>query len=280
MLVTFGPGISGHAASENLGLLVLDVEVISCTLSYEKRVEANVFEAYSRGVARMKKERKLLLIGDGAFAEIAFEYFTRDTDYEVVGFAVEQEHYKRDSLFGRPVVPFETVASRFAPGEHHFYAALVYSKLNRPRARLYQAAKEMGYAPASYVSPAAFVWHNVELGEHCFIFENNVVQPFVKIGHNVVLWSGNHIGHHSTIGDHCFISSHVVISGFCKVGPSGFFGVNSTVGDNVTIGEDCLLGAGAVVTRNVPPDALVRGNVSDLTKVSSASAYFKLSRAA
>ena len=35
----------------------------------------------------------------------------------------------------------------------------------------------------------------------------------VRIGNDVVLWSGNHIGHDSTIGDHCFIASHVVVSG-------------------------------------------------------------------
>ena len=57
------------------------------------------------------------------------------------------------------------------------------------------------------------VWARHEIGENCFIFEDNTIQPFVKIGDDVVLWSGNHIGHHAEIGDHCFISSHVVISG-------------------------------------------------------------------
>ena len=54
------------------------------------------------------------------------------------------------------------------------------------------------------------------MGDNCFIFEDNTVQPFVTLGNNLVLWSGNHIGHHSTLRDHCFISSHVVISGFCR----------------------------------------------------------------
>src|SRR5262245_48485273 len=183
----------------------------------------------------MHKERKLILVGDGAFAEVAYEYFTADTPYEVVAFAVEQAYLKRDRLFGLPVVPFEALERHYPPAGHHFFAALVYTQLNRLRARLYREAKAKGYTPASYVSPRAFVWPNVRLGEHCFIFEGNVVQPFVTIGDDVVLWSGNHIGHHSRIGDHCFISSHVVVSGFCDVGPHCFFGVNSTLGDNVTV---------------------------------------------
>ena len=115
------------------------------------------------------------------------------------------------------------------------------------------------------------------MGEHCFIFENNVIQPFVTIGDNVVLWSGNHIGHHSKIRDHCFISSHVVVSGFCDIGESCFLAVNATIGNNVTIGSDCLLGAGAAVVKDVPADSLVRGNLSDLSKPMSARRFSKIS---
>src|SRR5437667_12203173 len=128
----------------------------------------------------------------------------------------------RCRLSGLPVEPFEELERQYAPAEHSFYAALVYTQLNRLRARLYRAAKAKGYAPASYISPRAFVWRNVLLGEHCFIFEDNVIQPFVTVGNDVVLWSGNHVGHHSAIGDHCFLSSHVVVSGCCAIGPSCF----------------------------------------------------------
>ncbi|MDY3559068.1 acetyltransferase [Gemmata sp. JC673] len=228
----------------------------------------------------MQKDRKLILIGDSAFAEVAHEYFTHDSPYEVVAFAVERAFLTRTELFGKPVVPLEELPERYAPADHSFYAALVYTQLNRLRARLYRAAKEMGYRPASYVSPRAFVWRNVELGEHCFVFENNVIQPFVKIGANVVLWSGNHIGHHSAIAEHCFISSHVVVSGFCTVGAHCFFGVNATLGNNVTVGADCLLGAGATVVKDVPADTLVRGTLSDLSKPISARRFSKVPEAA
>lgn len=210
-------------------------------------------------------ERDLIIVGDSAFAEIAYEYFTRDSDYRVVAFSVERGFMTRDSLFGLPVVPFEELESRFDPATHHFYAALVYTQMNRLRTRLYQAAKAKGFRPASYVSSRAFVWPNVELGEHCFIFEDNTVQPFVRIGDNVVLWSGNHIGHHSVVKDHCFISSHVVVSGFCTVGRHCFIGVNATFGNNLEVGDDCLIGAGALIARDVAADTLVKGNLAQGT---------------
>lgn len=208
------------------------------------------------------KEHDLIIVGDSAFAEIAYEYFTHDSNYRVVAFAVEREYITKDSLFGLPVVPFEELGERFDPKAHSFYAALVYTQMNRLRTRLYQEAKAKGFKPASYISSRAFVWPNVELGEHCFIFEDNTVQPFTKIGANVVLWSGNHIGHHSVIKDNCFISSHVVVSGFCTVGANCFIGVNATFGNNLEVGDDCLIGAGALIARDVAPDTLIKGNLA------------------
>ncbi len=207
----------------------------------------------------MTKQRPLVLIGDSAFAEIAYEYFTHDSPFEVVAFAVERAFKKKDSLFGLPVIAFEEIEQRFAPEAHSFFAALVYTDGNALRERLYHAAKAKGYTPASYVSPRAFVWRNVVIGEHCFIFEDNTVQPFVKLGDNVILWSGNHIGHHSRIGSHTFVSSHCVISGFVSVGTHGFLGVNSTFANNLTVGDRVLIAAGALVIGNVPDDTRVIG---------------------
>ncbi len=206
--------------------------------------------------------RNLIIIGDSAFAEVAYEYFTHDSPYQVVAFAVERQFLTKDSLFGLPVVPIDELEERFASAEHAFYAALVYTQMNRLRTRLYQQVKAMGYAPASYISSRAFVWHNVEIGEHAFIFEDNTLQPFVVLGDNVVLWSGNHIGHHSHIKDNCFIASHVVVSGFCSIGENCFVGVNATFGNNLSVGDDCLIGAGALIARDVPDDTLVKGNLA------------------
>jgi len=207
----------------------------------------------------MTKTKKLVILGDSAFAEVAYECFTHDSEYEVVGFSVDSAFLNRDQLFGLPVVPFEEINKFFDPSEVEFYAALVYSQLNRLRTRFYEAAKANGYRPASYISSRAFVWHNAVLGEHCFVFEDNTVQPFVKIGNNVVLWSGNHIGHHSKVGDHCFVSSHVVVSGFVEIGHSCFLGVNATVANNTKIGDRCTVGAGAVILGDVGDDETVVG---------------------
>lgn len=194
--------------------------------------------------------KKLVIVGDTAFAEIAREYFDADSAYRVVAHAVEKPYLKRDELHGLPVVEFETLERHFSPADHEVYVAATYTQLNRLRTRLARSAKERGYTLASYVSSRAFVWRNVHLGEHVFIFEDNTVQPFVTIGNNVVLWSGNHIGHHSIVRDNVFISSHVVISGFCDIGANSFLGVNATIANNVTLGEDNWLGPNTAIMKN------------------------------
>lgn len=223
----------------------------------------------------MTKTKKLVIIGDSAFAEVAYECFTHDSAYEVVGFAVESAYLVKSELFGLPIVALEHIEEHFNPGEVEFYAALVYTQLNRLRTRLYKETKAKGYRPASYISSRAFVWHNVQLGEHCFIFEDNTVQPFVRIGDNVVLWSGNHIGHHSVIQDNCFIASHVVISGFCDIGRSTFIGVNAALANNVVIGEDNWIGIGVTIVGNTGPNQLFKGEQPEPAKV-SALRFFKV----
>jgi sugar O-acyltransferase (sialic acid O-acetyltransferase NeuD family) len=217
----------------------------------------------------MKKNKKLVIIGDSAFAEVAYECFTHDSEYEVVGFAVESAYLNKNELFGLQIIPFEQIEIHFNPNEVEFYAALVYTQLNRLRTRLYQTAKTKGYRPACYISSRAFVWHNVQIGEHCFIFEDNTVQPFVKIGNNVVLWSGNHVGHHAIIQDNCFIASHVVISGFCDIGRNTFLGVNATLANNVTVGEDNWVGLGVTIVRNTESNQLFKGEQPEPAKIST-----------
>lgn len=202
----------------------------------------------------MSSPKKLILVGDSLFAQIAHEYFTYDSDYEVVAFAVESAYRTRDEFRGLPVFDFETLESQLSPEEHSLYAAVAYGQVNRFRARIVAEAKAKGYPLASYISSRAFVWRNVELGEHVFIFEDNTVQPFVKIGNNVILWSGNHIGHHGTIEDDVYVSSHVCVAGNVTIGRRSFLGINSSISNDITIGEDNWIAPGVTILKSTGPN--------------------------
>lgn len=203
----------------------------------------------------MKKTKKLIIVGAGEFGEIAYEYFTDDSPYEVAAFAVEKKYRETDELYGLPLVDVEDMEKMYPPSDYEVFVAITYVKLNRERKRVYEICKRKGYICATYVSSRSFFWKNAEIGENSFVFEDNTIQYHVKIGNNVVLWSGNHIGHRTVIEDDVWLTSHDVISGFCRIGRGCFIGVNASVGDNVTIAEDVVLGAGSVTVKNLEQKA-------------------------
>ena len=212
----------------------------------------------------------LLIIGAGEFAEIAYEYFTVDSDYTVVGFAVEREYVTDTMRHGLPVVALEEAEAHFAPAQVSAFVAITNTQHNRLRERLMQTARDKGYKLASFISPNAFVWRTAQIGENVFIFENNVIQHGVNIAEGCILWSGNHIGHQTRIGPCCFLSSHVVISGYCEIGQRCFLGVNASLADHVSIAEDSLIGLGSVVSKSIKqPGAMVTGHPAEVSRVST-----------
>lgn len=214
-------------------------------------------------------KKPLIIFGSSDIAELAHYYFTNDSNYEVIAFTVDGEYLSSSSFCGLPLVSFEHVAAIYPPGQYELFVALSYSKLNAVRKEKYLAAKALGYRLASFISSRATVLNQGRIGENCFIFEDNTIQPFVTIGSNVTLWSGNHIGHHSTIKDHCFIASHVVISGGVEIGEQCFVGVNATLRDHIKIGEKCVIGAGTLLLADAEPEGLYIGAATERASIPS-----------
>ena len=195
---------------------------------------------------------RLIIYGEGNYAEQAYYYFTNDSKYEIVAFTADKAYISRKDLFGLNVIPFEQIENHYPPDTNKMFIAIGYQNLNKLRASKYEAAKTKGYELASYISSKACNYGGVEFGDNCFILDNAVIQPCSTIGSNVFIWSGNHIGHHSSIGNHCYIAGQAVISGNASVGPYCFIGVNATISHEITIGRECLIGAGALITKNAP----------------------------
>ena len=130
------------------------------------------------------------------------------------------------------------------------FVAIGYANLNKARAKVYKQSKEMGYTLVSYVSSKAMHWGEYQIGDNCFIYEGTVLQPFVTIGKDVIIGSGNQIGHDSIIGDHCFIAGHALIPGYVNIGSYTFIGSNATLREGINVAPETIIGAGAVVLRD------------------------------
>lgn len=193
---------------------------------------------------------EIVIFGLGDIAQIANYYFKIDSNFKVVAFTVDREFINDSHFEGLPVIPFDEMLIKYLPSKFKLFIAISYTNLNKIREKKYFEAKKLGYQLVSYISSKCTWLTPYEHGDNCFVFEDNTIQPFVNIGNNVTLGSGNHIGHHSSIHDHNFISSHVVVSGHCTINSNSFIGVNSTIGHQVEIGGENIVGAGSMITKS------------------------------
>lgn len=211
---------------------------------------------------------KVIIFGTGQIAEIAYYYLSMSDAYDVCGFTVDRDYVKATHFKDLPIVPFEEIEDHFPPSEFKLFAPMSYKGVNEVRKSRFLEGKRKGYTFTSYVSDKATIY-NTDVGENCFIFEDNTIQPYAKIGDNVIIWSGNHIGHHSVIKDHCFITSHAVISGAVTIGEKTFIGVNATIRDNVSVGQECVIGAGSLVLKDLPDYSVLSPHQTEISRVPS-----------
>ena len=213
--------------------------------------------------------KDLVIFGTGQVAEVIHYYFTEEGGRKVTAFTVDAKYRTAEELLGLPVVPFEELDTKYPPGTYELFVAISFRQVNRLRQAKVEEVETRGYTLASHVSPRAAVWSQFKLNPNTIIMENNVIQPYVSVGRNVIMWSGNHVGHHTSIADHCFIASHAVISGAVVIGEGTFVGVNATIRDNVRIGARNVLGAGTLVLTDTPDNAVFMGPATEMSKVPS-----------
>ncbi len=214
----------------------------------------------------MKKQ--IVIFGTGPIAEVAGYYFENDSEYSVAAFTVDDAYFERPEFDGKPVVPLSKLREAYPPETYDAFVAISYTQMNKIREQKYMTMKELGYRLVSYISSKCTCFTKL-IGDNCLILEDNTIQPFVKIGNNVTLWSGNHIGHHSEIADHCFLASQIVVSGGVKIESNCFVGVNATLRDHITISRETLIGAGCVILKDTTPRSVYKASAATLAPMTS-----------
>ena len=124
--------------------------------------------------------KKAIIFGTGDFGHIVHFYLKNDSNYEVIAFTANQSYINADKLLGLPILPFENIESIFPPSKFEMFIAVPYSKMNKVREKIFNEAKEKGYKLLTYINSKAIVCADIEIGENCFVLENNVIQPFCK----------------------------------------------------------------------------------------------------
>ena len=125
----------------------------------------------------------------------------------------------------------------------------------------------------AHVLPKARIGRECNICDHVFVENDVVVGDRVTVKCGVQLWDG------VSLQDDVFIGPNVTFTNDrfprSKQYPQSFprtlvqsgasIGANATVLPGLTIGRNAMVGAGSVVTRSVPPNAIVRGNPARIT---------------
>jgi carbonic anhydrase/acetyltransferase-like protein (isoleucine patch superfamily) len=120
-------------------------------------------------------------------------------------------------------------------------------------------------AESAFVSEAAYVIGDVELGENSGVWPGAVIRGdfvSIRIGCNTMIEDNCvlHAGVPMEIGDNVIVGHSVVVHGK-TIGNNNLIGNNATILDNSQIGNFCVIGAGCLVSQGmkIPDNSLVVG---------------------
>lgn len=146
--------------------------------------------------------------------------------------------------------------------------------------------------PSSYIDEPCSIGEGTSIWHFCHIMQNSTIGAGCNIGQNVVIGKGVTLGNGVKVQNNVTVYEGVVCEDDVFLGPSCVFtnvinprsavprknefkptlikrgasiGANATIVCGITMGEFAFIGAGAVVTKNVKPYALVIGNPAKQT---------------
>ena len=108
------------------------------------------------------------------------------------------------------------------------------------------------------IQKGARVGHHCKISSHSFICEGVTIEDHVFIGHNVTFTNDVYPRASNPDGSLQVEGDWACVSTLIERGVS--IGSGATLLCGITVGENAIIGAGSVVTRDVPPNAIVAGN--------------------
>lgn len=183
---------------------------------------------------------------------------------EFVGFLDNDKHKINTVFYGFPILGGLDLVKSLA-GPNVFFVNLITGNTNTR----YETTKTIvheGGKLTNFIHPSIDLTM-CKLGVGIYLQEAVIIQAGVEIGDNSSIHMGTLIGHETIIESSVFIAHAVSVSGCCHIGEGTFIGTNATILPRIKIGNWATIGAGAVITKDVPNNAVVVGNPGRVVKL-------------
>ena len=166
----------------------------------------------------------------------------------------------RDPRDGVPVVGSDDELPRLrAEGVEAALLGIGGVRNNGPRAKLFAAARDLGFTLPPVVHARAIVAGSARLGDGTVVLAGAIVAPGAVLGQNVIVNTGAIVEHDCKVGRAAHLGPLSGIAGDVSVGPGALLGIGAKVIPGVTIGANCTVGAGGVVISDLPPEVVAVG---------------------
>lgn len=163
----------------------------------------------------------------------------------------------------------EVIDARKIPDDALSLPVVIAPSVPGHRYQALQDARARGlHSFPALIDPTAIVARSVTIGEGTTVNAGTVIGASTTIKTWVCVNRSASIGHDNVIEDYASIGPGCTMGGFVTVGRGAFLGVGATCAPKVSIGANATVGAGAVVIRDVPPNAVVVGNPAKILKTS------------
>jgi sugar O-acyltransferase (sialic acid O-acetyltransferase NeuD family) len=201
--------------------------------------------------------KKLVIIGAGGLGREVAQYVQDINEYELLGY-IDDDETKQGLIYNNIEVLGDTQELGKLAKIQKIYAFCAIAKPSIKQ-KIQKELVEIGCEtiniihPTAYLSPYVTLGTNVLIGPMCVITVNVTIGDFVHINPQCG------IGHDTVIEDYTTFYWNVSTGGCAHIGAASEFGSKSFIRQGLTVGNGVIAGSGAVIVKDVPSNATVKG---------------------
>lgn len=204
--------------------------------------------------------KPVIILGSGGHARVLQEMLKKEGS-RILGFSVQKvDLCKRNySSCGLEILGSDEDILKYDPGEIYLVNGIGFTDVCQKRKEIFNFFNKRGYCFKTLIHPSAVVDSSAFIAEGTQVMAGAVIQPFARIGRNVIINTRSSIDHHCSIEDHVHLAPGTTLSGGVKIGESSLVGAGAVVIQGVIVGREATVAAGGVVIDHVPDREMVKG---------------------
>lgn len=202
------------------------------------------------------QKNKLIIVGGGGFCrEVIWLARECSEKWDIIGILDDNPVMLGQTFCGIQVLG--TIADCVNYPDVNFVVAVGTPRTRRAIVNRMQSCGDFSFATLIHTSVLKSDY--VEIGAGSIITAGCILTTQITLGRHSIVNLACTIGHDVVAGDFCTIAPQVAVSGNVTFGDGVEVGTGSTIIQGLSLGQGSFVGAGAVVSKDIPPNVLAVG---------------------